>query len=630
MPRNRFRTSGALLAILLALVAVPAPTQEAPGAESGPPPGMLGLLQEIQGVLMHEHVPGVGIALVAKDRIIWTGGVGKADVAANRDVTSDTFFRVGSISKGFVALALLKLQEEGKIDLNAKLAILAPEIPAQNPWEATHPIRIADLLEHTAGFDDMHPSGTYNVLDPPDIKLIDVLQKFPAPLESRWPPGTRMAYSNPDYGIAGYLVEKTANEPYELYIRENILLPLGMLGSDFRLTNLNRPGLAKGYKGSGGKPVPYVAIYLRPAGDFKSSPAEFAHFIQMMLNRGKLGDAQIVRPESIDRMEYPQTTLAARAGLKDGYGLANYVNLSGVVATHGHDGGIDGFVSTYAYSPAQGLGYAAFLNSSGSVKAVRDIAKLLQDYLLAGQTIPAPPSGRAPADLEKFAGYYARANPRDQQFAFLDALLGGKRVFVENNTLYESGWFAGALQLVPVGDNQFRKVKEPEASTIFFQGENGEAVMADLSFFGIRTSVAWPAARLALILCALVLMASSLLFALVWIPRKLMGRMRGVARLSVRCVPLLAVIALGCAVLLLNNMPGWYAGTYNILTVGFWLLTWIFAALSVYGLFVTAFPFRQPVKAAVRIHSLLVAIACCGIAAYLARWGMIGFHFWGP
>src|SRR5437016_14426790 len=65
-------------------------------------------------------------------------------------------------SKTFVALALLKLQEEGKVNLYARLQDVAPEIPFKNRWEAAHPVRIVNLLEHTAGFDDMEPSEVYN------------------------------------------------------------------------------------------------------------------------------------------------------------------------------------------------------------------------------------------------------------------------------------------------------------------------------------------------------------------------------------------------------------------------------------------------------------------------------------
>ncbi len=600
-------------------------------AETPHPKTIEELQRAVRSILTREHVPGAGIALVDKDHIIWAGGVGKADLAANKDVTADTTFRVGSISKSFVALALLKLQEDGRIDLNAKLADLAPEIPVHSPWEATNPVRIVNLLEHTAGFDDMHPSGAYNVIDKPDIPLLDVLQKFSSPFNVRWPPGTKFSYSNPGYGAAGYLIEKINRQPFDEYIRNVILMPLGMLNSDFRLTNLNQPLLAQGYDGDSPKPVPYVSIYLRPAGDLKSSPAEMAHFVQMLLNRGKLGDVEIVRPESIDRMEYPQTTIAARAGLKNGYGLANYTDLDGPVVAHGHNGGINGFLSQYGYMPEQGFGFVVLINSSNSPQALRDISKLVRNYLQDDQPAPKQPPANLPAgELAKFAGYYEKTNPRDQMFAFLDSLLESRKVFVSGDTLFEKGWFGKAKALVPVASNQFRLEDQPVAGRIFFADESGKLVLAGLQFYGIQTDSVWPTVRLCLVLGALVVMATSILFALVWIPRKLLRRMTGVRHISARYVPLLAELSLVGAFLILNEAPDWLLGTYNIITVGIWLLTWAFALLSVWGLWLSLRSFKLDVNLAVRIHSLLVSVACCGIAGYLAYWHIIGLRLWAP
>src|SRR5689334_15577835 len=105
------------------------------------------LQQAMKDVLDKEHVPGAGVALIANGVILWCGGIGEADIATKRAVGCDTEFRVGSISKTFVALALLKLQEEGRINLYARLQDVAPEIPFKNQWEAAHPVRIVNLLE---------------------------------------------------------------------------------------------------------------------------------------------------------------------------------------------------------------------------------------------------------------------------------------------------------------------------------------------------------------------------------------------------------------------------------------------------------------------------------------------------
>src|SRR5260370_326964 len=273
------------------------------------------LQQAMKEVLDKEHVPGAGVALVVNGEVLWFGGIGEADIAAKRAVSCDTEFRVGSISKTFVALALLKLQEEGKINLYARLQDVAPEIPFKNRWEATHPVSIVHLLEHTAGFDDMEPSEVYNVRDRYDFPLLEVFKRFKEPQTVRWPPGTRMSYSNPGNAIAGYLIEKTTGKPFDQYIRETLLRPIGMEHADYPFTDANKALLATAYEGNPPKPSGYPFIYLRPAGDLKASPGELAKLVQFLLRRGKAGDAQLVNSESILRMEAPETTLATTSGL---------------------------------------------------------------------------------------------------------------------------------------------------------------------------------------------------------------------------------------------------------------------------------------------------------------------------
>ena len=115
------------IALCLALLA-----PHASAAELRPARNLDELRARIAAVLDRDHVPGVGLALVARDEVLWAGGVGLADRDAGRPVTADTLFRVGSITKSFVALALVKLSEEGRIDLSARVSDLAPELAIEN------------------------------------------------------------------------------------------------------------------------------------------------------------------------------------------------------------------------------------------------------------------------------------------------------------------------------------------------------------------------------------------------------------------------------------------------------------------------------------------------------------------
>ncbi|HKW87439.1 MAG TPA: serine hydrolase domain-containing protein [Candidatus Acidoferrales bacterium] len=588
------------------------------------------LHKDIQAILTREGVPGAGVAIVAKDHVIWTAGIGKADISVDRNATADTMFRVGSISKTFVALALLHLVEQGKLDLNARLHDLAPEIPFRNPWEANDPVRVADVLEHTAGFDDMHFNGAYNIDDPPDIPLLTALQRASSTFVSRWPPAERMAYSNEDYGIAGYLIEKITGEPYDKYVHDTVLVPLGMNLSGFQRDDAIRGELAQGYEGNPPQPVPYHNIYLSPAGDLKSSPAEMVRLVQMFLNRGKIGDTQFLKPETIARMETPETTLAARNGLAAGYGIANYTQFVEGFESHGHNGGIDGFISTYRYFPEIGFGDIVFLNSSSSGAALQEIDVLLVKYMTQGIARPQPPAASpAPEQLSDFTGYYESVNPRDQFLAFLDRLTGGRRIILENGSLLEMSLFGRPQQLIPVSQNSFRLKNAPAADRIFARDGTGDMVYVTPGFYGRRMSSLWPVTRLGLLALAFLLMISAAAFALVWIPRKIFGRMRGAPGLSIRWVPIVALAALIGADLVLNAVPGWFSGTANIYTVSFCVLTLLFAALSALSLILCLRALRNSeIKLGVRIHSLLVALACCGIAGWLGWFGIIGLRMW--
>jgi CubicO group peptidase (beta-lactamase class C family) len=612
------------------------PVASAQQKEELPRPKTLPELQKaMEDVVDKAHLPGAGVALVSNGALVWCGGIGKADVASGRDITCDTEFRVGSVSKTFVALALLKLQEEGKINLEARLQDVAPEVPVKNPWESTNPVRIVNLLEHTAGFDDMQASEVYNFKDPYNYSLLEVFKRFREPQDVRWPPGTRMSYSNPGFGIAGYLIEKTAGKPFDQYIRETILRPLGMTNADFSFTDANKALLATAYDGDPPHALAgYPYIYLRPAGDLKASPGELSKLVQFFLRRGKGEDSQIIKPESIIRMESVETTLAAKNGLRLGYGLANYTEVVGGVVTHGHDGGIDGFISTYRYMPEQNWGYVVLLNSTTSYQALLDLNALAIDFLSKDFAKSQQPAVSVPAaDLEKFAGYYAPRAPRSQLFAFMDELTGGVCIRVSNGQLTHSTLFGKPEVMVPVGKNSFRGEKDPEATSIFVMDKTGRMVLSSSSIegfsYGERTSILWTYARLALLILCVLLMATSVLFALVWLSRKLFGGMKDVQHLAIRTLPLLATLSFFALAFCFTKLS-WDTGKFTLWNAGFFVLSLLFPLLSLLGLLLAIRVPKNEINRATRIHSLLVALACCVVTVFVASWHFIGLRIWTP
>ena len=625
----------AAISLLAAATIVFVPVRTAAQQKDDQPhPKTLEELQKaMKDALDKEHVPGAGVALVANGVVLWCGGIGEADIATKRPVSCDTEFRVGSISKTFVALALLKLQEDGRINLYARLQDVAPEIPFENPWEATHPVRIVNLLEHTAGFDDMEPSEVYNVHDRYDFPLLEVFKRFRKPQMVRWPPGTRMSYSNPGNAVAGYLIEKVTGKPFDQYIRETILRPMGMEHADYPFTDANRALLATAYEGNPPKASAYPFIYLRPAGDLKASPGELAKLVQFLLRRGKAGDAQLVKPESILQMEAPETTSAAKNGLRLGYGMCNYTGVEGGVVTHGHDGGIDGFISSYRYMPEQNWGYVVLLNSDNSQQALESLNRLAIDFLSKDLPKPQQPVTSLSTNvLAQFAGYYAPRAPRSQLFAFVDDLTGGTRIRVINGKLARSGLFGRTEPLLSVGRNLFRGEKEPEGTTVFFVTETGRMGVVSNGLDGIsyseRSSLALPLIRIALLSLCLFFMLTSLPYALVWLFLKLVGAMKDVRHLSVRAVPLFAALSLLIVPLCLMKLSGAQIGSFNLWTVGIFLGTFLFPILSVIGFILALRVPNDEIHRGVRIHSLLVSSACCVITGFLWSWHLLALRLW--
>jgi|SRR5687768_2460524 len=114
------------------------------------------LRAEIGRVLEEGNTPGASIVVVRRDAEPWFAGLGVADVANRRPATAETLFRIGSVSKQFVSLAILHLADRGHLSLDDPVNTLVPDVPFENRWERTDPVRVVHLLEHTTGWDDIH------------------------------------------------------------------------------------------------------------------------------------------------------------------------------------------------------------------------------------------------------------------------------------------------------------------------------------------------------------------------------------------------------------------------------------------------------------------------------------------
>ena len=170
--------------------------------------------------------------------------------------------------------------------------------------------------------------------------------------------------------------------------------------------------LAKGYRDRTGPPVPYSQIYLRPAGNLHTSALELGRFVHLLLNWGETENDLVIDPEYLSNMEHPRTTLASDAGLRTGYGSGIASSSIDGFPMLGHGGGIDGFVSQYAYSTSRDVGYVVLLNSTHSPEAMRRISQLAVRYLKADVEAPPKPQATvAEATLRELRGLLPRRQP---------------------------------------------------------------------------------------------------------------------------------------------------------------------------------------------------------------------------
>ncbi len=512
-------------------------------ADSPPAANLHELDQQLTALFQASAVPGASVAVIENGAVVLSKGYGLADVAARRPVTTDTVFRAGSISKSIVGIAVMMLVEEGKLDLNAKLADLAPEVKFSNPWEATNPVRLVNLLEHTAGFDDLRPSQY--LLDGRDMPLADAIQVL-GPYASRWKPGTYMSYSNPGPVIAAYIVEKVSGLSWAEFTRQRIFKPLGMTSAHWDRSPAFAARLAKSYRPDGVTEFPYTDIAGKPAGGLNATARDLAQVALMLVGRGSLNGVSLLKPASVARIETPESTLASRLGLKLGYGLGNQADGREKAVFHGHEGSIDAFEAYYSYQPQHAAGLVVMLN--GHQESILEAVELITSYLQ--RTWAAPVSSElkpATRELEALTGFYQQAVPRQQWMAPMYRLLDWSRMRLENGQLEFNG--VARKQVAP---GIFQRTDLAAPTIVFTTTAEG---LLSLTGEGAQRRVpgAEVAAKATFAGVYALSLLSSLVLALFWIVARLRGRPRARAISSVHWLPTLALLVpLGFAINLMT------------------------------------------------------------------------------
>ena len=342
--------------------------------------------------------PGMTLALANRDGLIRVSTYGFADTKEKARVVPETMFEIGSISKSFVALALLQLHDEGKVDFNKPVVEYLPWLKISSKFE---PVTTHHLLTHTAGL-------------PGAPLLLDALLHE---LWAAYAPGKHFLYSNTGYNILGFLIETLDKRPFAEAMRARLLAPLGMTASAPLISNELRRQMAVGYEplnasqmfSAGGTlaEAQWIEVDVA-AGSVASTAADMAKYMRMLLNRGALPKGRIVSQDAFKLFTSPAIDSPFH-GEPASYGYGLWVS---DVAGHTrlrHTGGMVAFSSSIDLDLDAGVG--AFASVNANLRGYRPVAVTkyaidLFNASLAGKPLPdAPPPPPSSTEVKNAADY---------------------------------------------------------------------------------------------------------------------------------------------------------------------------------------------------------------------------------
>lgn len=410
----KFLTGTAIgLSLVLGSIS-PAFAQSAPAAKAATvkiaPARLAGLAEFVDGVMAQQiatrEVAGAVVTVVANGKVLFSRGYGFADVDRNIPVDGEkTLFRPGSVSKLFTWTALMQQVELGKVSLDDPIdKYLDFKIPTNNQ---TRPILVKHLLDHSPGFEDL---GGITTDDVSGLIPLDTFLKDPKNIPVRVrEPGVETSYSNYGSAIAGYIVQRVSGEKFADYIDKHIFGPLGMTTATFRepLTGARAQNMANGYKVVDGKFVakPFeLYSNIMPAGSVSATGPDLARFMLAHLADGKLGSAQILKPETMRLMRASLTRNApALQPMAHGYMVVREQGPRII----GHGGNTADFHSYMVLAPEADFGF--FVSTTGGQGSYGGRTELMNAMI--GRVFPTKPAARWTGAAAPVAGSY-RTNRR--------------------------------------------------------------------------------------------------------------------------------------------------------------------------------------------------------------------------
>ena len=366
------------------------------------------------------NAPGMTLGLTDSSKTLRTAGYGFADVDKRIAVNERHLFQIGSITKSFVALVLLQMRDEGKLDLQTPVLDYLPELPIDARFG---PITVHHLLTHTSGL----PDNLGVFLGDADARLVQGFQ-----------PGQHFHYCNAGFGILGLLAEKLDGRPWRECVQARILTPLDMTETVGVISTASRSRAAVGYQAFWDDQVYSRQGRLSPApnlvmddtaGCIASTPGDMARYARMLLNRGQGPQGRIVSDQSFALMSTPYIKAPEFSETASyGYGIA-VDTLDGHKILR-HTGGMVAFASSIHVDLDGGVAAFASINAMQGYRptAVTEYAVRLLRVGGEAKTLPARPAIANPLEVDNaadYAGAFTDGNRRKLEFA-----VEGKQLFL--------------------------------------------------------------------------------------------------------------------------------------------------------------------------------------------------------
>ena len=322
------------------------------------------------------NMPGAVMGIIIDGELVWVKTTGVRETTDKAPVTPDTVFRIASMTKSFTAMAILKLRDDGKLSLDDPAAAYIPALAnLPYPTKDSPAITIRHLLTHSEGFPEDNPWGDRQLAQSDDT--VRAWMRAGIPFSTA--PGTAFEYSNYGFGILGQIVTRVSGKEYGLYVRDNILRPLGMNSSFFEMSAVPKEHIALGYRfeDGGWKPEPILAHGSFGAmGGLWTTAKDLARYVAFLMSayppRDEADNGPIKRSSAREMQQVGRFQPGgAFRGAVDGplqFGAGGYGYGLGVAQdcrfdhTVGHGGGLPGYGSLMRWLPEYGVGMIAMSN----------------------------------------------------------------------------------------------------------------------------------------------------------------------------------------------------------------------------------------------------------------------------